>query len=145
LGEFLERSASHLLIALTDAERSLALERFQVIRPFFEEGTPVSQIAKDRGIPLRTAQRWVMDYRLQGIAGLARKSRGDKNHPRRATSLLQIVEGLALQKPRVSVATLYRNVVEAAEKLGQKPPSYLHSANGGGAFWANYGCRQLRP
>ena len=73
---------------------------------------------------LRTAQRWVRRYRMEGIAGLVRKSRADKNQPRCAPSLRQIIEGLALQKPRPSVATVYRKAVEVAEKLGERPPSY---------------------
>lgn len=73
---------------------------------------------------LRTAQRWVRRYRMEGIAGLARKTRDDKDHPRRSPSLRQIIEGLALQKPRPSIATVHRKAVEVAEKLREKPPSY---------------------
>jgi len=95
-----------------------------VIRPFLEDGISLSQIARDRGIPLRTAQRWVRRYHKGGIAGLVRKGRDDKDRPRRAPSLREVIEGLALQKPRPSAATVHRKAVEVAEELGERPPSY---------------------
>jgi putative transposase len=73
---------------------------------------------------LRTAQRWVRRYRKEGIAGLARKDRHDKDKPRFSTSLQQVIEGLALQKPRPSIATVHRKAVEAADKLCERRPSY---------------------
>ena len=33
-----------------------ALDRFQVIRPFLEDGVPLAQIAREQGISLRTAR-----------------------------------------------------------------------------------------
>jgi putative transposase len=118
------RSAPYSLAALSDAARSFALERFEIIRPFLEDGVPLSRIARDRGMPLRTAQRWVRRYRLEGIAGLARKGRVDKDEPRRAPSLRQVIEGLALREPRLSAAAIHRKAIEVATKLGEKPPSY---------------------
>ena len=101
-----------------------ALERFQVIRPYLEEGISLSAIARERGIRLRTAQRWVSRYRSAGLAGLVRKARADKSRPRRAASLRTLIEGLALQRPRLSAAAIHRKAVEVAEELGETPPSY---------------------
>lgn len=85
---------------------------------------PLSRVAKDQGIPLRTARRWVRHYRQEGLAGLVRKARHDKDKPRLSEALQQIIEGLALQKPPPSIATVHRKAAEAAEKLGERPPSY---------------------
>ncbi len=112
------------MTGLSDAERSRALERFQLIRPFLEEGVPLSRIARDQQVQLRTAQRWVRRYRSDGLAGLARKERADKQRRRLSPALQKIIEGLALQKPRPSIATVHRKAVAAAEKLGHRPPSY---------------------
>lgn len=116
--------APHLLTSMSDTERSDALERFQIIRPFLEEEVSLSQIAREHGMLLRTAQRWVRRYRMEGIAGLARRGRDDKDQPRRAPSLCQVIEGLALRKPRLSAAAIHRKAIEAAAKLGEEPPSY---------------------
>lgn len=112
------------LTGLTDEARSRALTCFQVIRPFLEDGVPLTQIAREQGLILRTARRWVDRYRREGLTGLARKERDDKDKRKLTPTLQQLIEGLALRKPRLSSATIHRQVAEAAKKLGQEPPSY---------------------
>jgi hypothetical protein len=46
------------LYGLSEAERTLAFERFELLRPSLEAGVPLARVARDRGIPLRTAQRF---------------------------------------------------------------------------------------
>ena len=92
-----------LLTDVPEDERVRALERFQTIRPCLEEGVSVAQLARDRGIPERTAWRWITDYRGEGLAGLARKERDDKNRCKLSSALEQVIEGLALRKPRLSI------------------------------------------
>src|SRR3954470_2247177 len=117
-------SAPASLSGLTDEARSRALARFQIIRPFLEDGVPLTQVAREQGLVLRTARRWVDRYRREGLAGLARKERGDKDKRKLAAPLRQLIEGLALRKPRMPTATIHREVADAARKLGQGPPSY---------------------
>jgi putative transposase len=112
------------LSILPDKTRSRALARFQTIRPFLEDGVPLARLAREQGVVLRTARRWVERYRREGLAGLARKERGDKAKRKLAPALQQVIEGLALRKPRLPTATIHRQVVETAKKLGQRPPSY---------------------
>jgi putative transposase len=109
---------------LSESERDLALERFLLLRPFLEEGVPLVRVARERGLVLRTARRWVALYRRQGLAGLARKSRSDRDRRRLSTGLRQAIEGLALRKPRLSVAAIHRQAVTLAEGLGERPPCY---------------------
>jgi putative transposase len=45
------------LSELSEAERALAFERFELLRPSLEEGVPLAGVARDRGVPLRTARR----------------------------------------------------------------------------------------
>jgi putative transposase len=112
------------LSALPEATRARALSRFQVIRPFLENGIPLARIASEQGVNLRTVRRWVSAYRRQGLAGLARKKRSDKGERKVSHDLRQVIEGLALRKPRLSVAAIHRRVTEAAKTLGQQLPSY---------------------
>jgi putative transposase len=55
---------------------------------------------------------------------LARKARSDKGKRKLSPDLQQVIEGLALRKPRLSVAAIHREVAAAAKRLGQHPPSY---------------------
>jgi putative transposase len=109
---------------LTEAQRSLALARFQLVRPFLEEEVPLVRIADENSLKLRTVRRRVRNYRKHGLAGLCRKVRADKSKRRISEELQQIIEGLALQRPRVSAAMVHRKVVAAAKQLGQPAPSY---------------------
>src|SRR5947209_274071 len=59
----------------SETERNRAFERFQLLRPSLEEGIPLARVARDRGLALRTARRWIALYRREGLAGLARKGR----------------------------------------------------------------------
>jgi putative transposase len=112
------------LVGVTEEERARALARFQALRPFLQEGTPLAQIAARQGITLRTARRWVKQYRSAGLAGLGRKVRADKNRRRISASLQHLIEGLALQSPAPSVATVFRRIVAEAARIKEPIPSY---------------------
>jgi putative transposase len=112
------------LTGLADAERETALARFRLLRPHLEEGVPLARVARDQGIVLRTAQRWLRRYRAHGLAGLARRSRVDRGTHRFPPDLVRLIEGLALQVPAQSVATVHRRVVAVATEQGWSAPSY---------------------
>jgi putative transposase len=54
------------LTQLSADARAQAQARFAQLRPFFEDGVPLSEVAAQHGIPLRTARRWVAAYRQHG-------------------------------------------------------------------------------
>jgi len=47
------------LSELSEAERQDALKRYQKLRAHLEENRPLTQVAQEANLPLRTAQRWV--------------------------------------------------------------------------------------
>lgn len=113
------------LTALPDEQRQLALERFRLLQPHLEQGASLTALAQESGIPYRTAIRWVSLYRRFGLTALARKGRTDRGGRRVLSPTLQkVVEGLALQKPPLPIASLYRKVCQVAIEQKQKPPSY---------------------
>ncbi len=112
------------LTNLSEEERARALERFHLLRPYLENEATLAEVAGVAGVSLRTARYWVRRYRQEGLAGLARKPRRDKDRPKIAPDLLQLIEGLALQKPPLSAAAIQRQVATVARDRGEKPPSY---------------------
>ncbi len=96
--------------SLPDEGRLRAFARFQIIRPFLEEGVPLTQIAQDQGLVLRTARRWVDRYRREGLAGLARKERNDKDKRKLAAPLRQTKVGELCAELGITRQTLYRHV-----------------------------------
>jgi putative transposase len=120
----LKEPVTPLLTALSDAERSAALLRFNTIRPYIEEDVSLAVIARQRGIGVETARIWVNKYRRNGLAGLARRRRSDRARRRIPARLQEAIEGLALKKPRLSAAAIHRKIVSIASRLGEKAPSY---------------------
>jgi len=115
---------SSYLNSIPDVERTSAIDRFRLLQPFLEDNVPLKQVAAQHGIPLRTAQRWIMKYRTHGLVGLCRKEYAGKGKRRLSHDLQQAIEGMALQKPHTSAAMVHRKAVAVAKKLGERPPSY---------------------
>ena len=113
------------LAGLPDEARTLALDRFRLLQPHLEDGRSLKIVAAAAHIPFRTAQRWVSRYRQFGLAALARKKRTDTGQHRELSATLKnAIEGVALQKPPLPVATICRQARRIAQHLGEAPPSY---------------------
>lgn len=113
------------LIASTETKRAAALEHFRLIRPFLEEGVPLTHIAAEHQLCVRTLRRWVQQYRSQGLAGLIRAARKDQGQRRSLPAPLQkVIEGLALQRPRRTVAHIHRETTRLSRERHWSPPSY---------------------
>ena len=112
------------LAEIADGERAAALDCYRLLRPHLEEGRALAPVARESGIPLRTAQRWVADYRALGLPGLARRPRVDRGRRRAASpELIKLVEGLAVQRPPLSALAIWREVRMLLEASGEAGPS----------------------
>ncbi len=118
--------ASLPLIALSEAQRTQALERLAIILPALEEGVSQAQVARPHQIAPSTVQSWIKRYREKGLAGLANNVvRSDKGKSRRLpTEAIQLIEGLALQTPPRSATAIHRQVTAIAKEQGWPAPSY---------------------
>jgi putative transposase len=112
------------VVALTEAQRQVAMERFTVLQPHLEEDVPLARAARQAGVPVRTAERWLARYRQRGLAGLARPVRRDAAVRRLPADLVALIEGLGLKKPRASAATIHRRVSAVAQAQSWRMPSY---------------------
>ena len=99
-------------------------QRWELLRAHVEDGVPLTSIAADNGMAQRTLQRWHAAYRAAGLDGLRPRPRGDRGRHRLAAELCELIEGLALVKPRASIATIARRRRRAAQANGWKQPSY---------------------
>ena len=85
---------------------------------------PLTRLALDCGVPLRTVRRWVQRYHQQGLAGLARRTRGDRGTRTFPPDLVRLIEGMALRTPPPSAAFVHRQVATVAQQQGWPVPSY---------------------
>ncbi|MGB0985196.1 MAG: Mu transposase C-terminal domain-containing protein [Saprospiraceae bacterium] len=102
-----------------------AFNKYQIIRPYLEQGVSLSRIAKTKDLNLKTLSRWVKKYKISGLKGLERKPRSDKGKRKLITKELEeIIEALILKKPPLSLAAIHRKAVEIAKKGKFQLPTY---------------------
>lgn len=106
------------------AGTSVAMRRWEVLRPHLQDGVPLAVASRDAEAPLRTAQRWLSQFRTGGLTALARQPRVDAGRRRTQGELITLIEGLALARPRPSVATNARKVTALAADKGWAAPAY---------------------
>lgn len=112
------------LVEVDESQRDEAMRRWAVLRPCLEDGVPLSRVAGEAAVPLRTAQRWLARYRAGGLAALVRQPRADRGSRHFPDELVAFVEGLVLQRPRPSLATVHRQACQVAAAQGWPAPSY---------------------
>lgn len=112
------------LTVFSDADRAAAMERFRVLQPHLEIGVPLTAVADASGHSVRTLRRWAAKYREAGLVGLVRRGRADAGRRKLRADLAQQIEALAVQKPRLSAASIHRRIEKAAKAVGHPAPSY---------------------
>lgn len=85
---------------------------------------PLARLARETDVGLRTLERWHARYRADGYAGLETASRGDAGSRRLPPDLVDLIEGLALSKPRPAIATIHRKVTGICAARRWPVPSY---------------------
>lgn len=102
-----------------------AFGKYKVIQSYLEDKMTLTTIAKETGISIRSLHRWVHQYKTNGLDGLQSKSRDDKGCYRELSeNLIHAIEGLALQKPKRTVATIHRQISRHTQDNNLPIPSY---------------------
>lgn len=107
-----------------EADDTEVARKYSILRPYLDGEVPLAKIAEDAGIALRTAHRWVSLARKAGPNGLHRKARSDTGTRKINPELVSFIEGLALTKPRLSIATIHRRSKAIALEKKLDIPSY---------------------
>ena len=111
------------LTALSETKRIKALSKFQSIRPFLEDGVSLPTLSKQVNVPLRTLRRRVKQYREGGLTALvshAMTTPCAESDP----IMHQLIEGLVLKSPKITIANIKRTVNLIAEGQGWPKLSY---------------------
>ena len=110
------------LADFSEAERDVAMSRFQALRPHVQDGATLTETAVMANVPIRTIQRWAASYRDGGLAGLARRRRSDAGHRRLPADLVEAIKTLTLGKPRLSAAAIRRRLGPLVESQNWQMP-----------------------
>ncbi len=102
-----------------------SLERYEIIQPILENDASSNEISKLTGIPPRTLRDWVTKFQNGGLPGLERKTRSDKGiYKSISPEMVDLVIGLALQKPPLLITAICRRVSIIAKRKSLSLPSY---------------------
>ncbi len=93
-------------------------DRLALLGRHLYDGMPLTAVAAEAGVPLRTAQRWLAAYLARGSAGLVRAGRTDAARRRMPQELLEFIEGLALRRPPPRIAEVQRAAAVVAGERG---------------------------
>jgi hypothetical protein len=106
-----------------------AFVQFDVLRPVLEDHVPLATLARELHLPRRTLQRWLARYRPKRAERSGTSPRADRGQSRLRSGLREAIEGLALQRPRRSPASIWRQVASIARERGWVEPTYrqVHS------------------
>jgi len=110
---------------MSEAVRNVAMARYRMIQPYLEQKRSLAMVADDADVCVRTAQRWVSQYRKLGLVALARKSRDDRGGRRVVSPKIKAaIEGLALERPPLPIRSICRHIRQFAEATGERLPGY---------------------
>src|SRR3978361_2337836 len=88
-----------------------AMSRFRLLRPVIEDAVSVPALAGTSGVSVPTLRRWLRRYREHGVSGLSSRATRDRGGRHRVSKeMAAVIEGLALERPRRSVAAIHRIV-----------------------------------
>lgn len=124
----MEKQQAPILSELAEAERELAMKRYELIAPLLECRKPTTVewegVAKQAQCSVKTLRRWVTAFQEQGLAGLARQRRNDKGGRRTVSPELKSrIEAYYLENGARSMATVHRMACEYARQHAEKEPS----------------------
>lgn len=86
------------LAELPEKDREQAISRFRLLEPHLSHGQELRSVSDASGVPLRTLQRWIAQYRKSGLVALVRRSRRDRGILRIVSPAMKsTIEGLALE------------------------------------------------
>ncbi len=105
--------------------RLSAEQKVALLHRHIDDGVPLTRLAEDEGVPVRSLSRWAATYRGTGsVASLDRKTRSDRGHRHLGGELVATIEALALSRPAPTTAFVHRRVSDLAHERGVPAPSY---------------------
>lgn len=92
------------------SEQELEITRFKIIEPFLKKKKKLKEIEMEENISYSTLKRWVNAYKKNGILGLEKKEREDKNSFRHIDkNSLNTIKNICKKSNETSITKLYNN------------------------------------
>ena len=91
-------------------DKEIEIYRFKIIEPFLKKEKKLKEIEKEQNISYATLKRWVQAYKKNGMLGLEKKTREDKDSFRNVDDThLKKIEKLCSETTETNITKLYRH------------------------------------
>lgn len=91
-----------------DTEKETQLKRFKIIEPFLRKEKKLKEIEQETNISYATLKRWIKAYKENGVIGLDKKERQDKNSFRAIDETgINIIKKVYKESDETNIAGLY--------------------------------------
>lgn len=119
-------------------EKETQLKKFKIIEPFLRKEKKLRDIEKESGISYATLKRWIKAYKEEGVLGLDKKERQDKNSFRAVDDKgMDIIKKVCRESSEANIFQLYdkcRKFLEEKEYNISYPTFYRIVNNLDGFF-----------
>ncbi|MFR3298543.1 MAG: helix-turn-helix domain containing protein [Fusobacterium sp.] len=89
-------------------EKETQLKKFKIIEPFLRKEKKLRDIEKESGISYATLKRWIKAYKEEGVLGLDKKERQDKNSFRAVDDKgMDIIKKVCRESSEANISQLY--------------------------------------
>ncbi|TDT72435.1 hypothetical protein EV215_0241 [Hypnocyclicus thermotrophus] len=103
----------------------LSKERFEIIKPFLDKEKNLIDVSRESLVPYSTLKRWVSAYKKDGIMGLERTVRKDKNSFRSVDKeILDYLAFLYQTESNLKILDAHKKLNKFLKSLGKKEISY---------------------
>lgn len=107
------------------SKKGLSKERYEIIEPFLKKEKKLKDIEKEKNISYATLKRWVKAYKENGIEGLIKKERKDKNQQRSLDDkTYEFIKESYQKDPNIKITALYEKCCKFLKGFGDKTISY---------------------
>jgi putative transposase len=106
-------------------EKSLKTKRYEILKPYLNKEKSLKEISEEQNISYSTLKRWASSYKKQGIEGLKKNERKDKNTYRSINEeTMDYIKELYTNDPDLKIWDYYKNISSFIKKIGAKSISY---------------------
>ncbi len=107
------------------SKKGISKERYEIIKPFLKKDKKLKEIENEKNISYATLKRWVKAYKEDGIEGLIKKERKDKNHYRSLDDkTYEFIKESYEKNPDIKIASLYEKCCNFLKNFSDKTISY---------------------
>ncbi|TDT72307.1 Homeodomain-like domain-containing protein [Hypnocyclicus thermotrophus] len=92
-------------------KNSIEITRYNIIKPFLKKQKNLKEISKESDVSYSTLKRWVSAYKKNGLEGLKKNTRKDKNTFRILdTETVEKIEEIYTENPAIKILDIYKLV-----------------------------------